>query len=170
MPLAVTVLVIAGHETIRQGTKNLILRQGWSMDPAPEEGGEPKVKIILYYRENVCSVRSRSAWLKPYHMLWLSRMKQYLVMSSRLDGSWSKWTATRRFWQSAAENTPICQVKHRHATLCSSTYMQTLRVRNVCSTKKGECIKMKRRERRIWQKKTGRRTRNNASLSAYSSS
>jgi hypothetical protein len=32
---------------------------------------------------------------------------------------------------------PICQVKHRHATLCSSTYMQTLRVRNVCSTKGG---------------------------------
>lgn len=137
MPLAVTVLVIAGHETIRQGTKNLILRQGWSMDPTPEERGEPKVEIILYYRENVCSVRSRSAWLKPYHMLWLSRMKQYLVMWSRLDGSWSKWTATRRFWQSAAENTLICQVKHRHATLCSSTYMPTLRVRNVRSTKGG---------------------------------
>jgi hypothetical protein len=138
MPLAVTVLVIAGHETIRQGTKNLILRQGWSMDPTPEDQrGEPKVEIILYYRENVCSVRSRSVWLKAYQMLWLSRMKQYLVMWSRLDGSWSKWTATRRFWQSAAENTPICQVKHRHATLCSSTYMQTQRVRNVCSTKGG---------------------------------
>ncbi len=69
MPLAVTFLVIAGHETIRQGTKNLILRQGWSMDPTPEERGEPTVEIILYYRENVCSkVKKRMTQALSYAM------------------------------------------------------------------------------------------------------